>query len=319
MISLRGKKIAISTSVIGGIGGAERDIFSVIKAFYDCKIDVYANNVIDSEFIPKVTNLNIFINRIHDWKAKKGARYDLYLHYNFLNSPYLGDKIDCKLKILNPCGNEVFDKENLFDLIISQSPEGIKLFKNKKKNVLLSQPVIATSDKKDPVRGLPKKYFLTVFNPYGQKVDPTKGQDVLYKISKKLPFKIVWCYSLKTKKWKGLEKAHENIVYLESVSQSQLSYLYENTLAYVSFSRKEGFGWSIADALLNHKPIISRRVGVLSYYKKPPEGVFIYQNEKELVEIAKKIDFSELKPRYALEFISVDRFREKIASLFKKV
>lgn len=318
MISLKGKKIAISTAMIGGIGGAERNIFSVIKAFYDCEIDVYTNNVVDSELIPKVKNLNIFINRIQDWKARK-KKYDLYLHYNFLDSVYLGDKINCKLKILNPCGNEVFDKEKLFDFIISQSPEGTKLFKNKKKNILLSQPVSVVSDKKDFIDGLPKKYFLTVFNPYGKKINPIKGQDILYKISEKFPFKIVWCYSLKTKKWKGLKKVHKNIIYLESVSQSQLRYLYENALAYISFSRKEGFGWSIADALLCQKPIISRKVGVLSYYRKPPEGIFIYENEKDLVGIVKKNDFSKIKPRYSLEFISVDKFREKIASLFKEI
>lgn len=319
MISLKNKRIAISTAIIGGIGGAERNIFSAIKAFYDCKIDVYTNNIIDSEFIPKVKNLNIFVNRIQDWNAKKKERYDLYLHYNFLDSVYLGDKINCKLKVINPCGNEVFDKEHLFDFIISQSPEGTKLFKDKKKNIPLSQPVSVVSDKKDSIKGLPDKYFLTVFNPYGKKVSPVKGQDVLYKISKKLPFKIVWCYSLKTKKWKGLEKIHENIIYLESVSQAQLRYLYENALAYVSFSRKEGFGWSIADALLFRKPIISRNVGVLSYYEKPPQGLFIYEDEKKLLEITKKNDFSRIKPKYNTEFISVDRFREKIASLFKKV
>jgi len=223
------------------------------------------------------------------------------------------------LKILNPCGNEVFDKEKLFDFIISQSPEGTKLFKNKKKNILLSQPVSIVSDKKDLIDGLPKKYFLTVFNPYGKKTDPVKGQDILYKISEKFPFKIVWCYSLKTKRWKGLENIHRNIIYLESVSQSQLRYIYENAMAYISFSRKEGFGWSIADALLCQKPIISRRVGVLSYYKKPPEGLFFYKNEKELIKIIKKTDFSKIKPHYNLEFISVDKFRETINSLFNKV
>ena len=317
MISLKGKKIAISTSVIGGVGGAERDVFSVIKACYDCKIDVYTNNVIDSEFIPKVKNLTIFINRIQNWNKKNKKQYDLYLHYNFLNSFYIGNKINCKLKMLNPCGNKVFDREDLFDFIISQSPEGIKLFKNKKKNILLNQPVCSISNEIQPVKKLPKKYFLTVFNPYGKKNNPIKGQDILYKISKKLPFKIIWCYSLKTKKWKGLKKNFKNIIYLESIPQSQLNYLYKNALAYISFSKKEGFGWSIADALLYQKPIISRIVGVLSYYKKPPEGIFFYKNKNKLIKITKTIDFSKMKPKYNLEFIQVEKFREKIALILK--
>ncbi|MFZ2192650.1 MAG: hypothetical protein WAV31_00195 [Candidatus Moraniibacteriota bacterium] len=317
MISLKGKKIAISTPVIGGIGGAERNIFSVIKACHDCKIDIYTNNVIDSEYIPKVKNLTIFINKIQNWKTKKRKRYDLYLHYNFLDSTYLGDKINCTLKILNPCGKEVFDKEDLFDFIISQSPDGMKLFKNKKKNILLSQPICIVSDKIERPEGLPEKYFLTVFNPYGGENNPVKGQDILYEISQKLPFKIVWCYSLKTKKWKGLKKTSKNIIYLESIPQSQLAYLYKNTLAYISFSRKEGFGWSIADALLYQKSIISKKVGVLSYYKKPPEGVFFYKNKEELISLTKKTDFSKIKPLYDLDFIKVEKFREEIASLLK--
>ncbi|MFZ2188492.1 MAG: hypothetical protein WAV73_02960 [Candidatus Moraniibacteriota bacterium] len=319
MTSLKNKKIAISTSVIGGIGGAERDLFSVIKAFYDCSIDVYTNNVVDSELMPEVKNLNIFVNKIQNWKIiKKNRHYDLYLHYNFLNATYLGDKLNCKLKIINPCGNEVFKKEHLFDYVISQSPQGTKLFKNQAKNLLLSQPVSFVSAATEPVDDLPEKYLLTVFNPYGKKPTPIKGHDVLYAISKKLPFKIVWCYSLKTKKWKGLEKTHKNIIYLESASQAQLRYLYENALAYVSFSRKEGFGWSIADALLHQKPILSRQVGVLSYYEKVPDGVFIYKDREDLVKIARNTNFLKVKPLYNLSPISVANFRKQIASLFKK-
>jgi glycosyltransferase involved in cell wall biosynthesis len=319
MISLKGKKIAISTAVIGGLGGAERNLFSVIKALPDCKIDVYTNAVIDSEYLPGGKNLAIFINKTLNWKTRRRKEYDLYLQYNFLGSLYLGDKINCKLKILNPCGNEVFDKEHLFDFIISQSPDGIKLFKNKKKNLLLNQPVGFVSDTKESPKGLPKKYFLTVFNPYGKKIDPIKGQDVLYASAKKLPFKIIWCYSLKTKKWKGLEKGHKNIIYLESVSQAKLRCLHENALAYISFSRKEGFGWSIADALLYQKPILSRNVGVLTYYKKPVKGIFIYKNEKELIKISRAVNFSKIKPNYDLTFISADKFREEIALLLEKI
>jgi glycosyltransferase involved in cell wall biosynthesis len=97
---------------------------------------------------------------------------------------------------------------------------------------------------------------------------------------------------------------HPNIIHVDDPSQAQLRFLYERCSAYVCFSRREGYGWSIADGLLAQKPIISRRIGVLSQLSEV-EGLAIYETEDQLSEfLAHGVDVS---PQYDLQSFSPTR------------
>ena len=95
-------------------------------------------------------------------------------------------------------------------------------------------------------------------------------------------------------------------------SQGQIRYLYEKATAYVAFSREEGFGWSIADALLFQKPILARRVGVLTFYGEEP-GFYIYNDVDELRRLVRRGQYE--MTNYDNTVLSPQNFAAKILSL----
>ena len=49
--------------------------------------------------------------------------------------------------------------------------------------------------------------------------------------------------------------------------------------AYISFSRSEGFGWSVFEAMMFRKPVFSRSTGIAAEF---PEQIFLYNTYNEL-------------------------------------
>lgn len=175
--------------------------------------------------------------------------------------------------------------------MLNEAPDGVRYLKNNSKNLVIPPPVFFVSAKSEKVLDIQDKYFLTVFNPYQldrQYADgwkPYKGYDVLYEIVEQLACPLVWVNSSITNSLEKNIQHKANLIIKKNISQAQLTYLYENCTGYISFSREEGFGWAMADALVQQKPIISRPVGVMTYYSQ--EQYYAYANSQELLAQAK--------------------------------
>ena len=86
---------------------------------------------------------------------------------------------------------------------------------------------------------------------------------------------IVWCYDASALIEQGLSdkldlieqvESHRMVRVAKNLSIEQIYALYRDCRGYVSFSKSESYGWSLADAISFGKPICSRRTGVLSYF-----------------------------------------------------
>jgi glycosyltransferase involved in cell wall biosynthesis len=298
-------KIALSAGIVGGIGGMERNVFTVCKAMEAHTIDIFAMQL---WFEKKRDQLHITIDRTKS--------YDLYLYYAAGSPIYIGDKIDVRKKVLMPSGSDVRSLERKFDYVICQGDDGTKYFDDMRKKALISPCVCIPVDHTVPVRNLPPAFFLTVFNPYDLSrnyddgMRPTKGYDLLYELADHFALPLVWCHSDQSLEVGHNIVKHSNIMHFHNLSQEKMYYLYEKATAYVSFSREEGFGWSIADALMFDKPIISRNVGVISSLEAEQTGVYVYSNANELKGLLKRRSF-ECKPYDKTRF-SPKRFEQSL-------
>ena len=90
-------------------------------------------------------------------------------------------------------------------------------------------------------------------------------------------------------------------------------YLYQNATAYVSFSREESFGYAVADAIMFDKPIIARRVGVLTLLDADEKGLYLYDNALGLRNLIGLKSFDQ--PSYDKEKFSTAVFENKLLSL----
>src|SRR5690606_29391774 len=68
-------------------------------------------------------------------------------------------------------------------------------------------------------------------------------------------------------------QGRSDVVILEDQDPAHIRWLMTHCYSYLSFSRQESFGWSLADALHDAPSIVSRRIGVLSYKEADVGGV----------------------------------------------
>lgn len=214
-----------------------------------------------------------------------------------------------RIRLVIPSGNPLRGFRAPFDFVAMQAPDNVKFVDPGTPTLLLPPPLLplATSSVAPNV-GLPAEFFLTVFNPYGA----VKGANDLLKAADEAPLPIVWCHSRRTLSFSVGEELlhHRNIIHVDDPSPSELRYLYETCKAYLSFSVSEGFGWAIADALRYSPAVVSRRVGILSFPEAGQEGVHLLaQGWRFDWEILNK---ETVKPRRNLDFVSAEKFREKL-------
>ena len=271
-------KIAISTKGLGGLGGQQRNIYSTIVSLEDCTFDIYTKKINLEGLFPCFKNVSVYFPKLmlgklcsffNPLKSYNNRKYDVYLH--FFGGSYIGHKISAKKKFIVPSGHMVAGIERKFDAVLHQTPLGVK-FGSRKVNSFVLPPPVLKSEEIQKGDNLPERYFLTVFNPYDfymkehGRLKAIKGHDVLYEVLEKTDRHIVWCHSTKSIGCAQNIKSHPRIHHLENVNQAQLRYLYEHAKAYICFSRSEGFGWAVADALNYHCPVISRYIGVLEFF-----------------------------------------------------
>lgn len=314
--------IAISIASVGGTGGSARNIYTLAKAMDAHVIDIYTMRFIPRGLVPQGKNITI------RWfeKGADGPRitlecrpYNLYIYYAARAPICLGNHLNARKKVVLPCGNDVRGVEQYFDYVICQAEDGIKYFEDIRKKVVIEPCVIIPADRLIPVERIPSDFFLTVFNPYDldRQYDdgckPCKGHDLLYEMADDFAMPLIWCHGDESVNMNHNIHEHPNIIHFHNLEQERMYYLYQKATAYVSFSREEGFGWSIADAVMFDKPIISRRIGVLSSINREEKGLYLYETKRELHRLLSRKSFEA--GAYKKHRFTPARFQTRLMSL----
>ena len=284
-------RILISTPFLGGAGGIERLVFELCRAFDSDEVDVVYRSELGGELAalgPKVTTrshrslryrgsessnpaLRMLCRAIIDpIRIRTISNYDLEIQLGL--GARISESTRARSHVLNPCGTGV-DIPGDFDLIWWESPAAEHAGFNTCPSMLVAPPCVGITDPAEPVEGIPEQFLLTVFNPHSA----VKGAADLERQIDSMPLPLVWCHSPATVSdpVPAALRAHPNIIHVVDGSHAQFRWLYENAQAYLSFSRSEGFGWAIADALVHCRAVISRPVGVLSYPDSTDDSVFL--------------------------------------------
>ena len=326
-------KVLISSAYLGGAGGVERAMFSILSALAEDDVDVVVRRRLGGHLSEVAGQPRV--HTIRNWRWRGASRqsglpgflmqrvvnpvrrrllpeYDLYLQ--LFHGISLTPVVKASVKLLVPAGNSVSVSEaEQFDHVALEAPGNTRFVPPGFSSLLLPPPVLPLSDESvRPAVPLPKDYFLTVFNPYS----PLKGSDDLRRALSSAPFPVVWCHSQRTLSFEIPSDLaeHPRIIHVDDPTPAEMRYLYENSRAYLSFSRSEGFGWSIADALRYSRAVVSRRVGVLSFEEATALRRVVPVSEPWSVDWS-SIAGREGEPDAALAWLSPERFRERLAAL----
>lgn len=294
----------ISSAFFGGVGGVEKLLKSVIESMPDALFYIMAREVRCAGFLPETHNYLLNI------RPSRKTPINLYFYFAGGGRPtYLGKQYAIKSSMIDTCGSNIRDIEGQFDWVAIQTGNAGKYSQAEEKWALAFPDMRRTFPKGRKPVALPPRYFVTVFNPYSDKL---KGGDVVYRAADHAALPIVWCYSDQSGlKFPGM-KDHSNVIHLKNLSQEELYYVYEHAYAYISFSHSEGLGWAIAEAFYSGLPIITREVGVVTYIKNQP-GVFVYHDEEELFHRVQSLDVA--RPDYDTRYLdqhSFDKIFERI-------
>ncbi|MBX9854191.1 MAG: hypothetical protein K2Y26_01630 [Gemmatimonadaceae bacterium] len=317
-------RIAISTAWVGGAGGVERAVWTMVKALRGHDVVVFAQSVIQSELLPSEADCEIrqFNTKLPwpwtVWRKLQPLReiltepsegyFDLYIH--FRQAIPLHHVIRAKRKAIVCAGAQLGALERDFDVVMSEGVDGSRFTSGLLPVVLAPPPHIPVTREEVAAPNLPEKFFLTVFNPYAA----VKGADIMIRLADSLSLPLVWCYSDLTLALPTQMAAHERIVHVPNPNQATLNHLYKRCSAYVSFSRSEGFGWAIADAIANMKPVYTRAVGVATLFLGQ-SGLHIYSTEKELAQLLAGSPATEA--RYDLSPFSEELFLNRIRGIIE--
>ncbi|WP_162213212.1 glycosyltransferase [Nostocoides australiense] len=325
-------RVLVSSGWLGGAGGAERALHSVLAALADDDVDVVVRRRLDGPLA--VVPDRVRVHDYADWRwwaagydigAKGwliqrvlnpvrsrllGRRYDVLLRS--LSGPALESAARSRVSLIVPSGERLTpDVAGRYSFVAMQAPDNIHLAAGAR-TVLLPPPLLPLPTARRPRQALPSAYLLTVFNPYGA----VKGLDDLLTVVDAAPLPIVWCHSQRTLDFDlpGSLVGHANLLHVDDPEPGELRHLYENCAAYVSFSRSEGFGWSIADALRYAPAVVARNIGVLTYEESRECPVKIVDGFDEVDWAWIGAQARPDSPR-ELSWLSPGAFRRRLADL----
>ena len=324
LASLASVRVLISTPFLGGVGGLERNVASTIAALAEDDVDVCTARRIKGGFTAEPSGAVIPYRRVLPYRRIPSP---------FASSPCAGPTARrCRgpsrtthTCTTSPAGTSATSSP--FARGCSSRRERRRLVGSALRlrhgtgtgqravrprsipSVALLPPVMAAAESQAPGEDLPDQYVLTVFNAY----HGIKGGELMRDVATACPFPIVWCFSRRTRHYDVAPYAHDDIVTIEDATSANLRWLYEHAAAYVLFSRTEGFGWAIADALQYGTPVISRRTGVLSL-----DGIDLrvstYEDRTELARLLEEVTPADPAGRFHrdLDFLRPARFRERL-------
>ena len=283
-------RILASTFAVGSAGGNQRSIESWARA-----VEGHDLTLVHRHFEPgPYRRFGSHVTLVPEWKVvparptrpqtwwraaatRLGPRgpFDVYLRFS--NSLDLAAGRSARLRALMPAGDHLGGAEADYDVVLSQSDGGIDLLDDPSKHRVCLPPTYPVAERCEPVDGLPATFVLSVFNAYSA----VKGLDDLAACAAASHHPIVWAHR------SGLTRDEDTPPGVHEVidpTPGQLRTLYEGCEAYLSVSHSEGYGWSIADAVLLGRPVISRRVGIVASFPHDTEGIHEYDTIPEAIE-----------------------------------
>ncbi|WP_056138052.1 hypothetical protein [Knoellia sp. Soil729] len=277
----RGLRVLVSAGTVGGPGGAQRAVASILRALPEDSVDVVARRQISGGQMSGARR--VWDSRHWRWIGSKSAsgvngavarivnpaRAQLFPEYDVHVRLYQGVNVNravrAKVRLLVPSGNQVTaDDAHGYDFVALQAPDNVGLVDAGPRLTLLPPPLYPLSDRADqPGTPVPSEFCLTAFNPYGA----IKGVDDLERALEGASLPIVWCHTNR-----GIDthvppalREHPMLVHVPDPTPAELRWLYERCAAYLCFSKSEGFGWSIADGLRHAPVVVSRDIGILTH------------------------------------------------------
>ena len=325
-------KILVSAGTMGGPGGAQRALSSILRACADDEVDVVARKVVQSSD-ERSTAKHVWGREHWRWAGSKSTvglkgtiastlnpiRAALFPRYDVHIRLYQGVEVNAALRagvrLLVPSGNPVDAAvARAYDFVAMQAPDNARLVPEGVPTTLLPPPLYALNDHSEPPSAvLPDNFHLTVFNPYG----PIKGVDDLERAVEESPLPIVWCHSDRgvANHVPPALREHPRIVHVLDPTQSELRWLYERCVAYLCFSKSEGFGWSIADGLRHSGMVVSRDVGILTHPAARRLPGVIRTDEEWRLDWSLLPTKRQAAPERDLSFQSPDAFRASLVAL----
>jgi hypothetical protein len=300
-------KILIDSTFFGGSGGIEKLTKDLISSKKDeIFIDLFVSSGINNEKSFKAPNFR-FVN-LEDI----GSDYDYFLKVGMHFNNNLQDRVkkEC-IKLVCPAGyvNKNFPI-HAFNYLWEESPDSYPL----QENIKLFTACVPMSIKYDKpstnhiVESLNKEFYVTIANDYDPHI---KGIDLIYKFAEISGKELVWfCSDNKNQviHLKEQSKTPGNLKIARNISRNLILDTLEKSCGYISFSRSEGSGFSIAEAIMLKKPIFTQKVGLIKYF---PNDFVIYNNIEEI----KNINLNYKYKNYENYEILFSNFWEKLFAL----
>lgn len=268
---------------LGGYGGEERLNQAIIDAIPNIRTTVFVQNNLNTYGMVPAGRPNLSVHRF------KPVRFLRFLHRNRDNiswllkispDPYAGETSLQRYlaavpypKIINPAGKPVTRVAAAYDHIGWECDNAADFgFSGHPKNILLRPPALQPAPAGAPLQFLPDRpYYLTAFNNYDAKL---KGTDDLSSILGRLGHPLVWCAA----HFGADAPEHPDLIRM-SPDRETLQMLIRHCRAYISFSRSEGFSWSVFEAMVSGRPVFSRPVGVAREFSA---HIHPYESPEEL-------------------------------------
>lgn len=294
-------RVLLSAGWLGGAGGAERALYSMVRALEADEVHVVVREQLDGPWSHVPAGTPVDSSESAHWYGaghRAGVKgrvlqtvvnpirrmlthpFDVYIQT--MAGASLGSVVRARVRLVTPSGNVVpASMASSFTAVAMQAPDNARFVPSGMKSVLLPPPVFDLAPQAEAPRNeIPAGYLLTVFNPY----DPVKGLADLARVADDSPLPIVWCHSQATLRFRIPDELsrHDRIVHVTDASPAELRHLYERCAAYFSLSLSEGFGWSTADALRYSPAIVTRAIGVFSNPEAQQPGVTLVSSPREI-------------------------------------
>lgn len=331
-------RVLISAPIIGGAGGTERAVHALSVALEGHQVTVVAGRIRGGEWGSFPSHTTVEIMREPRWRlSNRGPSadsrrkvaagvlnpirrhvyrpFDVYIQFGRGQS--VVSNIRASLRLIVPAGTRLTAQDCVgFSYAVLEAPSNDSLVPSSISTLLIPPPLVPLATESiAPTHALPEAFFLTVFNPYGD----VKGVDDLLRFLGAAPFPLVWCHSRQSAAFTVPESVlhHPMLIQINDPSPAQMRFLYEGCRAYVCFSKSEGFGWSVVDALHLSRAVASRETGIMSFPESRQAGVFIVPDFSDLGWVS-QLAVEQRRPERDLSWLEPGAFARQVEALAER-
>ncbi len=289
---LAGRRILLLCRHFGGFGGEENYVRCLLDAFPDVTTDVFVTQTLSDRGLLAASRPNLTVHRYspyhllrHLWNHRTQTAVfiamaaDRYEGRRWVHLALRGCRF---LKAVVPAGNNVSKVACNYDRLFWEADNAADYgFGGDPRNVVMYPPALHPNSFLRPIPEVDVRgdYYLTVFNDYDSEL---KGGRVLRQIAGQIGRRIFWCTNGPVP-----DQLHENVRVFQG-SRDMVALLLASCRAYVCFSSREGFGWSLFEAMAISKPLVTRPVGIAHDYR---DRIFQWNTPEELVSVLNETEF----------------------------